>query len=266
MKKIILAGIALLFISQLQAQQKEGKVIYERTMQIQIRIADNEQVQQMLPKSRTDKFELNFGNNHSILKHIDEDESNDEMGGGGVQIRMMAPGMDDITYCDLEKANRIEQREMFGKKFIVSNSIRKLVWKLSDDTKNILGYVCRKATTQRFGKRTTMNIDNGKMERKEINDTSNIVAWFTTDIPVSAGPEVPGQLPGLILALDMNDGRMVYVASSVSPKTDLTVIKEPSKGKKVTPDEFAAERNKMMEEMQKNNQGGNGNRVIRIQN
>ena len=167
MKKIILAGTALLFISQLQAQQKEGKVIYERTMQIQIRIADNDQVQQMLPKSRTDKFELNFGSNHSILKHIDEDESNDEMGGGGVQIKMMAPGMDDITYCDFDKGSRIEQREIFGKKFIVTDSIRKLNWKMGEDTKTILGYVCHKATTQRFGKRTTMNIDNGKMERKD---------------------------------------------------------------------------------------------------
>ncbi len=266
MKKLFLAGTALLFISQLQAQQKEGKVIYDRTMQVQIQIAGNDQLQQMLPKTRTDKFELNFGNNHSILKHVDEEEGNDEMGGGGMQIKMMAPGMDDITYCDYDKANKVEQREILGKKFVITDSIRKLNWKLGEDTKTVLGYVCHKATAQRFGKRTTMNIDNGKMERKEINDTTNIVAWFTTDIPVSAGPEVPGQLPGLILALDMNDGRMVYVASSVSPKTDLSIIKEPGKGKKVTPEEFALERTKLMEEMQKNNQGGNGNRVIKIQN
>lgn len=33
-----------------------------------------------------------------------------------------------------------------------------------------------------------MNMDNGVMERKEVDDTANIVAWFATDIPVSAGP------------------------------------------------------------------------------
>ena len=64
----------------------------------------------------------------------------------------------------------------------------------------------------------------------------------------------------------MNDGRMTYVAKSVSQKADLAAIKEPGKGKKVTTEEFTAERNKMMEEMQKNNQGGNGQRVIRITN
>ena len=111
-----------------------------------------------------------------------------------------------------------------------------------------------------------MNIDNGKMERKEITDTSNIVAWYTSDIPVPAGPEMPGQLPGLILAFDINDGRMVYVATRVTANPDISLIKEPSKGKKLTPEEFSVERNKLLEEMQKNNQGGNGNRVIRIQN
>ena len=102
------------------------------------------------------------------------------------------------------------------------------------------------------------------MEKKEINDTTQIIAWFTTDIPVSAGPEVQGQLPGLILALDMNDGRMTYNAIEISTKADLAMIKEPTKGKSVTPEGFVKEREKMMEEMQKNHQGGNN--VIRIQN
>ena len=258
------AGLSLMIATTLHAQQKEGKVIYERTMQMQIQINDNDQLSQMMPKSRTDKFELSFGNNQSLLKHVDEEQQNDEFGGGGMQIKMMAPGMDDIIYCNYDKTAKVEQREMFGKKFLVSDSIRKLNWKVGDDTKTIAGYNCHKATAQRVGKRMTMNMDNGVMEKKEISDTSNLVAWFTMDIPVSAGPEVPGQLPGLILALDINDGRMTYVATSVSLKVDLAAIKEPTKGKKVSPAEFTAERNKMMDEMQKNNQGGNGRTVIRM--
>ena len=54
---------------------------------------------------------------------------------------------------------------------------------------------------------------------------------------------------------------MVYKAIEISTKADLASIKEPLKGKKVTPAEFNEERNKMMDEMQKNNQGG-GNRII----
>jgi GLPGLI family protein len=103
-----------------------------------------------------------------------------------------------------------------------------------------------------------MSMDNGKMERKEIDDTTTLVAWFTTDIPVPAGPEVHGQLPGLILELEANNGRTVYTAIEISAKPDLSAIKEPTKGKKVTPAEFTEKRNSMMAEMQKNNQGRNG--------
>ncbi|MBL0358610.1 MAG: GLPGLI family protein [Chitinophagaceae bacterium] len=264
MKRVFITGLFTASISLLQAQQNEGRVIYERTMQIQIQLNDNDQAEHMMPKSRTDKFELNFANNQSIWKHVDEESNADEVNSGGMQIRVMAPGTDDISFFNFDKAGKVEQRELFGKQFLVSDSIRKLNWKLSDDTKEILGHVCRKATAQRIGKRTTMNINNGKMERVEFDDTTRIVAWFTTDIPVPAGPELQGQLPGLILALDMNDGRVTYLAIEFTPKADIAAIKEPTKGKKVTPEGFTAERNKMMEEMQKNNQGGN--MQIRIRN
>ena len=261
MKKNSFVFISIFFSLSIFAQQKEGKVIYQRTMQMQIQINDNDHLQQMMPKSRTDKFELSFGNNQSVWKHIDEDENTDEMNTNGMQIRMMAPGQNDIIFYDFGAAKKTEQRDMMDKKFIITDSIRKLNWKLTGETQTILGHVCQQAIAQRTGKRTQMNMDNGKMERKEINDTTNIVAWFTSDIPVPAGPEVQGQLPGLILALDMNNGRMVYRALELSPKVDVATIKEPTKGKKVTPDEFTKEREKMMQEMQKNNQG-NGNRVI----
>ena len=265
MKKISFAFISICFALITLAQQKEGKVIYTRTAQMQMRINDNDQLSQMLPKSRTDKFELTFGNNQSLWKHVDEDDNSDEMSGNGMQIRMVTQGQNDIVFHDFGAAKRTEQRDMMDKKFIVTDSIRKLNWKLTGETQTLLGHVCQKAIAQRTGKRTQMTMDNGKMERKEINDTTNIVAWFTSDIPVPAGPEVQGQLPGLILALDMNNGRMVYKALDIQTKVDIASIKEPTKGKKLTPDEFVKERDKMMQEMQKNNQG-NGNHMIRIQN
>jgi GLPGLI family protein len=264
MRNILSVVICVLLANALQAQQKEGMVIYERVMQMQIRIDDNDHMAQMMPKSRTDKFELSFGNNQSLWKHMEEDNTADEMNNGGMQIRMIGPGQDDIIFCNFDAGRKTEQRSMFDKKFIVADSIKKLNWKITGETKTILAHVCQQALAPRYGKRTMMTMENGKLERKEMNDTTNIVAWFTTDIPVSAGPEVQGQLPGLILALDMNDGRMVYQALEISPKVNLASIKEPVKGKKVTPEEFRTETQKMMEEMQKNQ--GSGNRTIRINN
>ena len=258
MKKIFFSALALLTIAVVNAQQKEGKLIYQRTMQMQMRIggpgggSENE-----TPRTRTDKFEMNFANGQMILKQMEDEIQDDNFSSGGMVIRTVGGGVDDVTFCDFEKARKVEAREFFDKKFLITDSIRRGNWKLSDETKTILNHLCRKATTQRIGKRMAMNMDNGKMERKEIDDTSSIVAWFTSDIPVAAGPEVQGQLPGLILSLETNNGRTVYTALEISPKADTGAIKEPTKGKKVTPDEFTKERNKMMEEMQKNNQGGN---------
>lgn len=262
MRKIFLAATGVLFVSFIHAQQKEGKVIYDRTMQLQIQMHDDA-MSQMIPKSRTDKFELTFGNNQSLWKHMDEEIDNTEFSGGnGLQINMVAPGQSDIVFHDFTKGRRVDQREMFDKKFVIEDSIRKLSWKLTGETQTILSHACQKAIAQRTSKRMQMTMENGKMERKEINDTTAIVAWFTSDIPVPAGPEVQGQLPGLILALDMNDGRMVYKAIEISPKADIASVKEPTKGKKVTPEEFTNERNKMLDEMQKNHYGNGNNRVI----
>jgi len=258
MKELFFSAFAFLSITIVNAQQKEGKIIYERVTQLQMRFADHTGSESESMRPQSDKFEMNFANGQMILTTIEDEIQDDNMGGGGgMVIRTMGAGADDVTYCDFDKARKVELREFFDKKFLISDSIRRSNWKLSEETKTILNHNCRKATSQRIGKRMMMSMDNGKMERKEIDDTSTIVAWFTTDIPVSAGPEVQGQLPGLILGLETNNGRTVYTALEISPKANIAIIKEPTKGKKVTPDEFIKERNKMMDEMQKNNQGGN---------
>lgn len=255
------------------AQQTQGKVVFQRTVQMQIRIATNdggndEAIQNMLPKTRTDKFELSFANNATLWKQMEEEPQDDMAGGqavGGMQIRMIGAGSDDVLYCQLDASKKVELRELGTKKFIVEDSIKPMNWKLSEETKTILGHLCRKATSQKIGTRTMMNMDNGKMERKEIADTSNIIAWFASDIPVSAGPaEYQAQLPGMILELDVNNGKNVYVAVEISPKVDLASIKEPKGAKKLSPAEFTKERDKMFEEMGRN--GGGPGRTIRISN
>ena len=260
---ILISACAALVTS---AQLKEGKVIYERTAQMIARqmMVNGVDMAAQMPKSRTDKYELTFGNNQSLWKHIEEDNAQEEMGGGGMQIRMNVAGANDVIFHDFNATRKVEQREMFDKKFIITDSIRKLNWKLTGETKTILGHVCQQAITQRTGSRTQTSMENGKIERKEVLDTTNITAWFTIEIPVPAGPEFQGQLPGLVLALDLNNGRTVYRALEIQPKADIATLKEPTKGKKVTPDEFTKERDKMMEEMQKNNQGNGGRTIIRM--
>ena len=180
-----------------------------------------------------------------------------------MQIRMFSSGSNDVLYNNFQTGKKTELREMFEKKFIIDDSIRPLKWKMTGETKMILNHNCMKTTATQTNTSTRMTMDNGKMERKEVTDTSNIVAWFATDIPVSAGPaEYQGQLPGLILEIDVANGRQTFKAIGISGKADLASIKEPTGKKHYTREEFRGEVNKMMDEMQRNN-GGPG-RTIRI--
>lgn len=265
MKKLMIGSLFVFSISLAQAQQKQGTVTYERTSQITMRFNDGNGMDQQMPKTRTDKFELTFGNNQSLWKSAEEEDNgtNDVSGGDGMQIRMVVAGSNDVLYNNFETGKRVEKRELFDKSFIIDDSIRTLKWKMTGETKTILGMPCVKATTTRTSTRTMMNMDNGKMERKEIPDTSTIVAWFTSNVPVSAGPaEYQGQLPGLILEMDIKDGTQTFKAVAINEKADLASIKEPAGKKHYTPEEFKKEREKMMEEMNRNNQGGR--QVIRM--
>jgi GLPGLI family protein len=264
MKKIFPAIAATLFCVTASAQQKEGKVTYERVSVFEARFNING-AEQVMPQTRNDNFELHFANNQSLWKAVEKDNEEDAMShdGGGVQVRMIVAGANDVLYTNFDTKKKTERKELFDKTFIVDDSVSALKWKMAGETKTILNHTCMKATTTQIRQTTRMTMDNGKMERKDVSDTSLVVAWFTSEIPVSAGPaEYQGQLPGLILEMDVNNGKQTFKAVAITDKPEVAAIKEPTGKKHYTPDEFKKEREKMMKEMQQNMQGGN--RQIRI--
>ena len=249
---------------------KEGKVIYERTTQLGGarfmgrggNIPPEMQAQlDKMPKSRTDQFELLFTPQHSLYQYLpnaaDESGGATTISGGGMTIQMRAPGINDVTYVDFAKGTRSEQREVMEKNYVVVDTPARLQWKLSDETKPILNFIARKASATTINQVPTLTMENGEMKREMRSDTAKIVAWYTTDVPVPAGPAYAGQLPGLILELDMNNGRSVTRAIEFSPKVSANKIKEPNDGKKLSAAEFTAERERIMEEMRKNMPAGN---------
>ncbi|HLO79413.1 MAG TPA: GLPGLI family protein [Chitinophagaceae bacterium] len=259
MRKIWTLSFLLFSVLLASAQMKQGKIIYERTSKINVQVSDPA-FANMIPPERKEKFELHFADNKTLWRPVEEGQEPEmNFDNGGAQIRLVMPGSNDVMFSDIPSKRKVEQRELFTKTFVVEDSIRSYNWKIGQETKAILGHSCRKATSQRTQQATRVNMDNGVMKREQFTDTVNVVAWFTDAISVFAGPDLyQGQLPGTILELDVNNGRTTYVALSITPDADVKNIKEP-KGKKITPAEFAAEREKMMQEMEKNNGGGNVN-------
>lgn len=264
MKQILVLSGCLLLAFTGNSQVKEGKITYERIFQLQMQIpGDNPALQNMIPRERKDRFELLFTANQSLWRPVEDDIQGDEMSfgdGGGARMIIRMPGSEDITYHNFGESKKVEQRELGGKKYLVLDSIRRMNWKLTGETKTILGYKCMKATSSRTQENFRMQMENGKTTREKVTDTLQIVAWFTNEIPGSYGPEnYQGQLPGTILEVDVNNGRTVLKALEITAKLDAGGIREPSKGKKITPEEFAREREKLFQEIQQN--GGGRQRI-----
>jgi GLPGLI family protein len=99
------------------------------------------------------------------------------------------------------------------------------------------------------------------MEATTVSDKDTIIAWYTPNIPVQAGPGHISGLPGMVL--EANIGAMInLLAKRIEPIEDVTKkIKEPTKGKKISAEDFAKLQKEKEEEMRKQ-YGGKGNVII----
>lgn len=255
MKRIAFYSLLLMTTISAAAQQDQGRIVYERTTQVRIQIAEsNPAFANAIPQERKDRFELLYANNQILWRSV-PDVNDDEMSfnnGEGAQIRIMVPGSQDVSFCELGSRRRVDYREIMGKNFIVEDTVTRMNWKLSDETRDILGHKCRKATTTRIQPSMRLNNNNGNITRESISDTLEVTAWFATDMPVFTGPSIyQGQLPGVIL--EVQDGpRSAIRAVEITDKVDAKEIKEPKGGKKLSSAEFIVEREKLFKAMQEN--------------
>ena len=101
--------------------------------------------------------------------------------------------------------------QMLGKTYLVEDTLAAPNWKIMNDMKEVAGHVCMNAYQE----------DTLKGQK--------ITVWFALDIPVPAGPERLGGLPGLILEADVNDGGMLITADKIELKKLTTELDPPKK-------------------------------------
>jgi len=231
----------LFCLQSLYAQVKEGRVVYERKVNVHRRLED-ESMKSMVPEFNISKAELLFSSDESLWRNIKEEEDIRDQAGqdqNGPVIRMRFGGADDETYRNYATDKMIQQREMGPKKYIIEDSFPHQSWKMEADTQRIRGFLCRKATTT-----TAARVVPGPGAAQNAAGNT-VIAWYTEDILSPSGPEVYGGLPGLILQLDINGGEMVFTAVEVrAGAADKGLVKAPAEGKKISRAAFQ----KMMEE------------------
>ncbi len=239
-----------------------------------------ERMKTMLEKT----FILDFNKTESTYK---EDEALEAPGGGrGFMMGGMAAG---TIYKNVKENLLLQDQEFFGKQFLIKDSLVKLDWKMSGESKQIGKYTAFKATAtkkvdaadwtnmRRRGNDKDKKEDDKKevaevkkdstktdapkdpFEDIEIPEEIEVTAWYTMDIPVNSGPGEYWGLPGLIL--EVNAGRTTILCSKiVMNPSDKNEIKKPSKGKEVSMEEYQDTVKKKMEEMREmfRSRGGRG--------
>ena len=245
-----------------------------------------ERMKTMLEK----EFVLTFNKEESVYKEEERLEAPGQGRGWGSFSSSFTGGP---KYKNVKSKELLQDREFFGKQFLIKDELKGLEWKMGTETKQIGNYTCFKATAvktvdefdwrsmrPRRGRDRDANKKEKKegeaseeSEKKDDNDplseietpkTVEVVAWYTPQIPINSGPQDFHGLPGLIL--EINDGKLTLVCSKIvmNPK-ELLKIEEPTKGKVVTQekyDDIMDKKNKEMMERYRPRNGRDGETMM----
>ncbi len=218
----------LVLSSKLHAQYKrfpvQGSISYEMRINMFALLKKNfgdsdmntftrtylEEYQKKNPQFKTKKSTLYFNKNKTL--YTQTPDANVE------SMYSTIPGSElldqnNIVSQQLDNGLSIVQKKVLDEVYLVKDSIPKITWKITDETRLIAGYECRRANAL-------------------ILDSVYVVAFYTDLIPVASGPENFSGLPGMILGLALPHDHITWFATDVKEE----IIAEdkllaPTKGK-----------------------------------
>lgn len=152
----------------------------------------------------------------------------------------------DKLYKNLNTKTFIAQHELYGKLFLIQDSIKSIEWTLSKESKKIAGFIVYKATTKILEKSKkassfdtymkSLNQDK-KLNQKAKKRMVTITAWYAKAIPTPGGPENYHGLPGMILELETGQRRIIANNIQIGAKSAEN-IRVPKKGTSVSLSEY----------------------------
>ncbi len=227
MKKIFFLLVLCVGFNTLSAQFiTSGKIEFEKRTNQHSLLEDesmwDDMMRKNLPKFAVTYFDLYFDEKKSLFK-TGRDPDN----------RMIHWGLSyisNIVYKNLENSTFVNQKNIFGSDFLISDSLQHIDWKITNEPRTIAGFECRKAVGRVF-------------------DSIVVIAFYTEEIIPSTGPESFGGLPGMILGLAIPRMHTTWYATKleVVPVTAKDVA-APKDGKKFTNQQFRNEMKDILKE------------------
>ncbi|WP_396148153.1 GLPGLI family protein [Flavobacterium sp.] len=296
MKKIFLAVLSLTTFMATAQKDFQGMAVYESktsTSEFAKNFDGNKdmtpemknQIMERMKKMFEKTFVLNFDKSASIYKEEEKLDAPGQGGGGRMMASFMGGG--GTYFKNVKEKQYTVDKEVFGKEFLIKDSLPNLKWVLSDESKKIGDYTCFKATAVKEASKTDFrnfrrkkeepkkDTEEGKTdekateEKKEEKKTNffaeidmpkevTVTAWYCPEIPVNQGPDEYWGLPGLIM--EVNDGKTIIMCSKLVLNVKEKIeIKAPTGGDKVTQKEYDDIMIKKMKEMSEMG-GGPGSR------
>jgi GLPGLI family protein len=237
-----------LMIYSISAQKFSGSATYKTHWKSSIELdsttmAANPGIQKQLEAQMRKMFQktyiLDFTKSESMFKQKQELDGPKvpKSNGAIIMIGGMAGGT-DVLYKNIKEKRMANKTDLMGKIFLIKDNLVSYDWELTGETKNIGNYTCYKAVFEKEEESIEIKMIDGEVKEEKGIKKRTIIAWYTTDIPISNGPKNYGGLPGLIL--EVNDGNETIMCSELVLNPSKTIdIKEPTKGKQVSREKFS---------------------------
>ena len=184
------------------------KVVYVRQQFKELNPEWYEIAKNQLPEQATNYYQFSGDTTASLFKEIRETPVK--------QGSWYQPIADkNVVYNQYKTGKTITQKPVFEETFLVEDSLLRIRWKLTADTRTIAGFDCRKAIGF-------------------IDDTLAIFAFYTDEILVNGGPEGIHGLPGMILGVGIPRLHTTWFATKVEVNgISVNNLAPATKGKKV---------------------------------
>ncbi len=231
MKRLCFYMLIILLSGSIYAQNIQGKVIYtsrfipdryEKTIKDPSMEASKKKVAQSFieygKRIHNIEYELKFNCNESLYKkNADLSIYEDDFA--------MLEGT--ITYCNLKEKYMLSKVDS---KYSIKDTLNVINWTLGDETKEISGYKCNRASYE-IVRRDSLpkQQSNGQIVLVEDLIITKVVAWYAPEVPIYIGPGKFVGLPGLVLQLEYGDQYFPRVLTateiSINPQKEIKITK-----------------------------------------
>lgn len=228
MKKLLFF-LALASVAAVQGQEvfhtavkvEFEKTVYSKQLYKELYPDWYEQFRAMIPEQVVSYYSFTGNSERSLFKESKEAVLNPRSWYQAIADK-------NVVYNDYTTGKTVTQKPVFEETFLMEDSLLRIRWKLTADTRTIAGYECRKAVGF-------------------IDDTLAVFAFYTDEITITGGPEGIHGLPGLILGMGVPRLHITWFATKVEVNdVNAANLAPATKGKKVDRKKMVTDLNEVL--------------------